>query len=55
MYNFVLNIFFIKKFVEHFNDDQIQRTREIFNICDQDNDGVITKIELLKLVKELGY
>ena len=33
----------------------MKRTRDIFNLCDADGDGIITKSELFKLVKELGY
>jgi Ca2+-binding EF-hand superfamily protein len=37
------------------NDSSIAKTKEIFAMCDSDGDGVITKAELFKLVKELGY
>jgi Ca2+-binding EF-hand superfamily protein len=37
------------------DDSAIRKTREVFAMCDADGDGVITKAELFKLVKELGY
>lgn len=37
------------------DDAVLKRTKEIFAMCDGDGDGVITKSELFKLVKELGY
>lgn len=37
------------------DEASIKRTKEIFTMCDADGDGVITKAELFKLVKELGY
>lgn len=45
----------IKKFIEGMDDSAIARTRQLFNMCDADGDGVITKPELFRLVKELGY
>lgn len=45
----------IKQFVEGMDDAAIAKTRELFNLCDADGDGVITKTELFKLVKDLGY
>lgn len=37
------------------DDSMMQKTRQMFAMCDSDGDGVITKSELFKLVKELGY
>lgn len=45
----------IKQFVDGIDDTTMKRTRDIFNLCDADGDGIITKSELFKLVKELGY
>lgn len=45
----------IKQFVDGMDDSTTQKTRQMFNLCDSDGDGVITKSELFKLVKELGY
>lgn len=45
----------IKQFVDGMDDSTVKRTKEIFDLCDADGDGIITKAELFKLVKELGY
>jgi Ca2+-binding EF-hand superfamily protein len=44
----------IKQFVDTMDEANLKRTKEIFAMCDSDGDGVITKSELFKLVKELG-
>lgn len=37
------------------DEGAVKKTREMFAMCDSDGDGVITKAELFKLVKDLGY
>ena len=44
----------IKQFVDGMDEASVAKTKEMFAMCDADNDGVITKTELFKLVKELG-
>jgi len=41
-------------FLLQLRDDQLKQCKELFDMCDQDKDGVITKTELHKLVASLG-